>query len=345
MTLIITNGDMVADTLKTAGLSTTIVPWRDTLVDGPVPLTSDLATLDEIRAAFLSEAFAVPRHEIEDEFAARRQQIDAITPGQPVELWFEHDLYDQLQLFQTLDALNRNGAVTNVHLVQANDYLGRHAPDSIIRFAGAKRTLTEIDFEIGSQVWTAYCAATPEAWAALSTDPDLARFPFLRSAMIRAIEELPGAYDGLSRTERRLLQALAEGYATPNELFADNQRSEQAVFLGDWSFWRRLDELAFAPEPLVSGLPERFRDIHCEVAESFTPELLVPQAPDPERIEAYLNAELSLTTFGRAVLSGQADHVERNGIDRWWGGTHLTTQRCWRWDDRTQGLVAPAPAG
>ena len=342
MTLIITNGDIVADTLKTAGIATTIVPWRDTLVDGPVPLTSDLATLDEIRAAFLSDAFAVPLHEIEEEFAARREQLEAITPGQPVELWFEHDLYDQLQLFQTLDALNRRGAVTNVHLVQANDYLGRHAAETIIRFAGAKRSLTETDFEIASQVWTAYCSSTPEAWAALSTDPDLARFPFLRSAMLRAIEELPGTRDGLSRTERRMLQALAEGHTTPQSLFLDNQRSETAVFLGDWSFWSRLDGLCFTAEPLIAGIPERFRDIHCEMSDSFTPEIMIPQAPDADRLNAYFFAELSLTDFGRAVLEGQADHVVENEINRWWGGTHLTNQRCWRWDDAAQSLVSPA---
>ena len=131
MTLIITNGDIVADTLKSAGLAHTIMPWRDTLIDGPVPLTSDLRTLDEIRAAFLSEAFAVPLHEIEEEFAHRRMQLESIDPEQSIELWFEHDLYDQLQLFQTLDALNRSEVVGDVKLVQANDYLGHHAPDSI----------------------------------------------------------------------------------------------------------------------------------------------------------------------------------------------------------------------
>jgi hypothetical protein len=40
---------------------------------------------------------------------------------------------------------------------------------------------------------------------------------------------------------------------------------------------------------------------------------------------------LSLTEFGEAVLAGKEDFSRHNPIDRWWGGTHLTNDRLWRY--------------
>ena len=44
-------------------------------------------------------------------------------------------------------------------------------------------------------------------------------------------------------------------------------------------------------------------------------------------------SRLALTAAGEAVLAGRADHVALNGIDRWWGGTHLEGSQVWRWID------------
>ena len=41
---------------------------------------------------------------------------------------------------------------------------------------------------------------------------------------------------------------------------------------------------------------------------------------------------LSITDFGRAVLRHEEDFSRHNPIDRWWDGTHLTSDRMWRWN-------------
>jgi hypothetical protein len=42
---------------------------------------------------------------------------------------------------------------------------------------------------------------------------------------------------------------------------------------------------------------------------------------------------LELSGDGWAVLVGEADQIELNGIDRWLGGVHLTGHEvAWRWD-------------
>ena len=51
--LIITNGDSAADLLRAAGETAVILPWRDVLHIGPVPMTESDAELSEIRGQAL----------------------------------------------------------------------------------------------------------------------------------------------------------------------------------------------------------------------------------------------------------------------------------------------------
>jgi hypothetical protein len=39
------------------------------------------------------------------------------------------------------------------------------------------------------------------------------------------------------------------------------------------------------------------------------------------------------------VLSGKADRVALLGVDRWVGGTHVTSDTTWRWDPVAQRLA------
>ena len=58
-------------------------------------------------------------------------------------LWFEHDLYDQLQLLQVLDL-----ARTNVSLIQASEYLGPMSPESIADLWGTRTPVTALQREL-----------------------------------------------------------------------------------------------------------------------------------------------------------------------------------------------------
>ena len=59
---------------------------------------------------------------------------------------------------------------------------------------------------------------------------------------------------------------------------------------------------------------------------------------DAARYARYKESVFSLTEFGKAILAREEDFSRHNPIDRWWGGTHLTNDNLWRWN---QGLVAP----
>ena len=83
------------------------------------------------------------------------------------------------------------------------------------------------------------------------------RLPFLRPALRRFLEELPAPGTGLGRTEQTILTAIADGTTAPARLFHEVLAQEEAAFMGDWSFFHLLDDLASCDVPLIAGLPRR----------------------------------------------------------------------------------------
>ena len=51
----ITNGDAAANVLRKAGITDPILPWRDTLHEGPVPAGLSLRELSRVRTEFIAE--------------------------------------------------------------------------------------------------------------------------------------------------------------------------------------------------------------------------------------------------------------------------------------------------
>jgi hypothetical protein len=100
------------------------------------------------------------------------------------------------------------------------------------------------------------------AWAPTALEPLAAGTPALPAvgqAMRRLLEELPWADAGLSRTERQLLEALADGARSREEAFMRTIAMEERPFLGDLTAFAALDRLA--PLHDKAGLTDRGRSV------------------------------------------------------------------------------------
>jgi hypothetical protein len=148
-------------------------------------------------------------------------------------LWFEHDLFDQLQLLQVLAAVPAD-AVGTVELVEPDGYLGPRPADELRQLWDTRRPITDEIAALGRAGWRAVCTDEIEPFL----HRDTSALPHLERALRRLLEERASP----PRTDRQLLRALADGQATPFELFAANQAAEEAIFLGDaWCFLHLYD--------------------------------------------------------------------------------------------------------
>ena len=210
----VTNGESAASTLRRTSLGGVVLSWDDVLHVGP--LAFDPVESRRVRAEFLAIHGWGEAGAIEARFA-RRDEL--LARARSVVLWFEHDLFDQLQLLQVISQLRD---VADVELVQTEHYLGSLDEAGLEALWPARTTLTQETL-----------AQAREAWRGV-TQGDLEQhvpaLSHLGSALHRFAEEP-------SRTKLQLLAALADGPRTALQLFFANQEQEEAIFLGDtWAF-------------------------------------------------------------------------------------------------------------
>lgn len=332
--LIVTNGDGAAGRLRAAGIAGHLLPWQDMLHDGPVPASTLLDEVSDARAEFLAEALGRPFGDVRADFAHRDAQIDVHGAYREVELWFEHDLYDQLQLIQLLHYFSHEPERMGLFLIQADHYLGMMEKDVMQGLEAARAPVSGLQLETAHAAWEAFTAPTPMRLAALAGE-DHPALPYLAPALRRLLAELPAPRSGLSLTEERILALLADGPARVARVFGAVHSMDEAQFLADLPFFLRLDGLAFAHEPLIGGLP--FRTCDCG-SPTFVPG---GGSAAEATYRAYASAEISLTKAGAAALRGRFDHACENAVERFIGGTHVMPGAMWRYDRSARELLAP----
>jgi len=321
--LIITNGDDAVARMRETGIGGEILPWRDILHEGPVPPSLSLEELSAVRAQFLAQRGWLPEEELHAAFRSRDAMIRRHGEFESVVLWFEHDLYDQLQLIQLLDFF-ANEHRPGLYLIQAGKYLGLEKPKALKTHFHLMEPVTDAQLALARLAWNGFRAPTPELWAGLLRGRTRI-LPFLRLAMLRLLEELPHPASGLSRTESTILSLVSQGVKRPLELYEAFTETEEVFFMGDLSFYHALDGLAAGGAPLIAGLKGL----------TFSPLM-----PEEER-DAYLAAELSCTHLGIMVLMGKSDALQHRPLDRHIGGYQLHSRAPWRWNPENGQLLPP----
>lgn len=298
-TLHVTNGDSVLYLFKKAGILGTHVAWRDGLYEGPVPAGLGLEATSALRAEYLAgRGYGNPIKIIHD-FETRDAQVRKADEFGEVVLWFEHDLYDQLQMLQALTALEDQRLETGgVAVIQSDHYLGMMTVEELAPLLPRRRGATPATFKSARRAWNRFTSPSPVELLAAARE-DAIGLPFLRAALQRLCEEYPHKRDGLSRSQRHALEAVRQGPASNEELFSRAQAREEAAFLGDAAFWKILDDLRDEPAALIAGKPGAYE----------------------------------LTQLGRRVLAGDADWLDTHPLDRWIGGVHLLSTLGVRWDE------------
>jgi hypothetical protein len=320
----VTNGDITVDLLRRAGLVGDALAWADVLHEGPVPAGLGEAELRRVRAEFIAAADGLEPTAVRRRFEERDRALAANRDGEYV-LWFEADLYDQLQIAQILGALGDLGvAPGRITLVCIGEYpgiahfggLGQLEPGQFPGLLEAATPLTAGALDLGAAAWAALRAADPGGLGPVAATRSR-ELRFLGEAFDRLSREYPSTRDGLSLTERRILAATPEGGASAGAVFARLGEREARPFLGDLWYFRIVARLAAAPVPLLQL--------------------------DPAGGPVTAGTGLRPTAAGRRVLQGEADHVALNGVDRWVGGVHLHGEAArWRWDEGTESVVATA---
>jgi hypothetical protein len=323
----VANGTSTTRTIEQAGIPGFYSIWADPLHDGPVPGGLTDAQLTEVRTRHLAGEFPSSLDTVNDP-RAWRAIIEHDQAYDELVLWFEHDLFDQLNLIQLLTWLRDTRAThRRVSLICIDSYPGR--PDfkglgelttgELAPLLATRRLVLDAQYDLAARAWDAFSQPSPESLEALST-ADTSALPFLAPALVRWLQEYPWVGDGLSLNERRLLELAADDRLTLSAAFWRMSQGERRYHITDHA---------------VQSL--------AETLSASTPALLALSPLEAQVERAWFKRSIGITDAGQSVLAAQQDRVALCGIDRWLGGVHLQGRTVpWRWDDRAQRIVQTA---
>jgi RNA polymerase sigma factor (sigma-70 family) len=326
----VANGTCTTRIIESAGIPGTLSIWADPLYEGPVPGGLTDAELLDVRSRHLagSTDAALVVDPVND-MERWRTVIEGHESYDELILWFEHDLFDQLCLIQLLAWIReRLPAAKAVSLVCVGSFpghprfkgLGELTPDELASLLETRQHVSEAQYSLAQRAWRAFREPTPEAVDNLRQG-DTTALPYLAAAVARFLQEYPWTTDGLSRTERRLLELAAGGTVQLSAAFPRMHAGEEVYYVTDRSLATLADTLSRASPPLLT---------------------LARAAGDGELSQesVTLRDAATLTDVGRAVLAGKQDRVATCGIDRWLGGVHLQGDTdLWRWDDERHRIT------
>jgi hypothetical protein len=321
------NGDSTANTARAADIPGEHVSWREALVCGPAPDNLAEGEFIDVRAQHLATAYNVAVEKCRAELVSMHEAIASFPEHDEVVLWFEHDLFCQVQLIYLLDWFaGREMGQIKLSVVCINEFpgvypfhgLGELNEGQLQSLFPQRSEITPAQFELAVSAWRAYTSSDARALISLLRS-DMSALPFLKDALKKHLERFPSTRNGLGRVENTALGLVTEGYSKFRSLFPAFTRREGTYGFGDAQVYLAIESMMTAREPLlVQNNSKRWSKDSAQM----------------------LLASFELTDDGRAVLAGDEDFVTTNGIDTWLGGIHLQGNEAdWRWDEDAKQLL------
>jgi hypothetical protein len=321
------NGDSAAGTAKKSDIPGEHLAWREALVCGPAPGNLSIDEFCHVRAQHLADAYGANLERTTQELRAQEETLGRFSDHEEIVLWFEHDLFCQVQLIYLLDRFAQNELrQTRLSLICINEFpgiegfqgFGELNEEQLAGLFPQRLEVTQSQLDLGSKAWQAYSSAQAAGLITL-LNSDTSALPFLKGALSKHLQRFPSTDNGLGRIERVGLDLVGKGHCNFRSLFPAFARREAEYGFGDAQFYLGLKRLADARTPALTLTVAGNR-----------------VTTDPAQM---LLSSFEITEFGKAVLAAEEDFVGRNGIDHWLGGVHLMgSEAPWRWDQQAQEL-------
>ncbi|MBC7901240.1 MAG: DUF1835 domain-containing protein, partial [Saprospiraceae bacterium] len=151
----------LTERFKQTGIEGEIAVCRECLIDGDVKAD----TLDEfwsVRSSFLGKTYGDSDHSYSKNVANEFRKLQDLQTGDEVNLWFEHELFCQVNMWFCLSQLE--GAAADVYRVQPQvdsesdkwKGFGDASADDLKPCFAERKKFSDEDIRLGTELWDAY---------------------------------------------------------------------------------------------------------------------------------------------------------------------------------------------
>ena len=305
------NGDATLTLFRQSEIPGTEVVCREMMCEGKVKCTDDMAAFFETRAKHLEYHYGIDKQTYYAHVVSELEKLKGASEHEEVVLWFEFDLFCQINLLFVLHYLRtqliRLPKISLVSIDRHPDVpefkgLGMLMPYHFPALFEKRVALDEADLELAGQVWKAYCEGEPLTLEAFSKQPT-GHLVFLGPALTAHLQRLPSVENGLNAIQSYFLRKLSMAGQRWYDLYAQ--------------FWEDMKIYGFG---------------------DFQLDIYIQRMRSAGMVEQQ-DVMLTITTLGREVLNNEENYTDYISLEhRWLGGIRLMHSP-WRWDAKQKKVV------
>ena len=240
----ILNGDFALELWQKCNFNAQSLVWKETYLEGPLPVTEDYHTFRAARAEYLSHFAELAEISQERLYKHLQKMDDAILEldsSSSLILWFDSCIFDQTLLMRILYLLKGKHPVLPQIFLYCCSSNCLTLEDFQLGYS-RKRQLFPADLDTAAKAWLAYQSRNAQSMTQVAGEENFARLPEMKKALLRCADEVPDQ-NGLNRTQRQILQIVTGGKRSFVEIFKGLDAFEEYPFLGDTACQRLLDQL------------------------------------------------------------------------------------------------------
>lgn len=247
----IVNGDVTADLLKKGGVEGDVAVWREMLCEGPTVFPVGDDSFWDIRSKHFADTYGITDYE-----PHFRPQFDLIAEHAKYAetvLWFEYDLFCQINMLAVLHYLNATQKpgekISLVCVGKQNDSdemlgLGEIEPKEFKALMFLRTQLVSETLAYAAKAWEAYCADDITKLLPFIYQASNSNFEYLPSALSVHLKRFPSTANGLNDIEQTMLQLIDKGQLTDGQLVRELLQWQTWYGFGDMQYFHYLKELS-----------------------------------------------------------------------------------------------------
>jgi len=252
-TLHILNGDSTRSILEQSGIEGDVVVWREMLCEGSLQkeVGSDRFWMD--RYAYFENELGVDRIEYYDKSISEIVKLEDVSNYTDVVLWFEFDLFCQVNLLALCTYLLDNYVKkSNYYLICTGKVGGKDQLQSLSDFSSSefndlfnnKVPLSKSNLEFSKECWTIYVENDVNKLKNFNFNQS-SKFQYLKFAIDQHLLRFP-TKNGLNQIENKILEIINSTVLTEKEIVRELlvwQQKETVYGFGDLQYFQYLKKI------------------------------------------------------------------------------------------------------
>ncbi len=248
----ITNGDSTTNYLKKLKFSGDFITWREMLSEGKTTTDVGSESFWKNRFEFFKTSYKVSKKKFIDFTVKEYRNLCNKKESKEIILWFEHDLFCQINMLAVISWLKTYRKGYHISLVCSGKIKGSKKLKSLSELTENqihlhyknRIDLTQDDIEYADYIWQLYCSDSPLRLETVYKFNPMSPFQYLASAIEMHIMRFPSINNGLNKIENTILNT-ANSYklSSKEQLIGKLLQNQEKYGFGDLQYEYKIAQL------------------------------------------------------------------------------------------------------